>query len=151
MGGVVSQSMYSLDDVRSIAGSRWTQEYYTKFMSVAVLKPIVRGDGTVEQQYRVGADFVNREIAVHMAEQDLKDWTKKNGIATHNYAGHSMCLFSSEEIAACTDTSCESKDAEVIKTEFCTSPVAQHLRDYLGSLPFYANDGELLVNIEKNP
>lgn len=145
MGGIVSQSVYSLEDVQRIAGSSWCQEYYTKFMSVAVLQPVVTGDGTVLQQYRVGADFVNREIAIHLAEQDLKTWTKKNALETHNYMGHSMCLFSPEEISSCTDTLCECKDAETIRMEFCRSPVAQQLQDYLSSLPMYPNSGEVMV------
>lgn len=145
MGGIVSQSVYSLEDVREIAGSRWCQQYYTKFMSVAVLQPVVTGDGSVVQQYRVGADFVNREIAIHIAEQDLQNWTRKNTVETHSYAGHSMCIFSADEISSCTDTICECKDAKTIHVEFCRSSVALQLRDYLGSVPSYFNDCEMLV------
>jgi hypothetical protein len=147
MGGIVSQSVYSLADVKSYAGDRWCQEYYTKFMSVAVLQPVVSSDGTVAQQYRVGADFVNREIALQKSAEDLQNWTRKNVLDTHNFAGHNMCLYSPDEIASCTDTVCSCRDADTIKAEFCRSPVANHLQDYLATLPFYPNDNDMLVCI----
>lgn len=147
MGGIVSQAVYSLDDVRELAGSSWCQEYYTKFMSVAVLQPVVQVDGTVAQQYRASADFVRREIALHLAEQDLQNWTRKNAMETHNLVGHSMCLFSPEEIASCTDAVCQCRDAETIRIEFCRTAVASRLREHLASLPSYDNDCDLLVRL----
>lgn len=141
----MSQTTYSMEDVQRIAGPNWCQEYYIKFMSVAVLQPIVKLDGTVVQEYRVGSDFVEHELVVFAVEQEQKSWTKKTILQSHNYAGDRTCAFTPDEVSGCTDSACQCQQGETVREKFRRSRLALQLQECLAAIPFYPNEDDMLV------
>ena len=136
MGGAVTKTSYTLDELIRIAGSKWTDELYLKFMSKAVLKEVTDDDGKVTKEYRVFADFVRKEIDLIEAAEENAVWRARRDATAAEEAikGSRICIFTPEEIQSCTDTSCRCANAESIINDQVNSHCSVYINSFLSSI-----------------
>lgn len=135
MGGAVTKTTYTLDELKHIAGVKWTDELHTKFMSKATLKEVTGDDGKTTKEYRVLADFVRKEINLIEAGEENALWRARRDAAAAEDAikGSRICIFTPEEIQSSTDTSCRCANADLILSEQINSQCCVYINSFLSS------------------